>query len=172
MAHTREAQLRLSAISSLGSRLTDILFIMTLVEMGNGFLFCLAEMRTGLQKAMKYVAIGSCAILAILALASFGVMNAEYSSYLGYHGYNYELSESLYESRRKLSSAITILIFVWSLVLVVFAAVVFTKAKRNYVLKNVSVTTSLLQYFQISPTSCTDTACLSSQPCSSSSPPS
>lgn len=139
----QEAQLRISAIGALGSRLTDILLIMTLVEMGNGFLFCLTEMRTGLQKAMRTVAIGTCVILAILAIALFGVTNAEYSSYFSSEWYSYD-DDSLYESWRKLSSALTILIFIWSLVLLVFGAIVFNKAKHNYVLKNVSWTTPLL----------------------------
>ncbi|KAG8162649.1 hypothetical protein KVR01_007127 [Diaporthe batatas] len=132
----QEAQLRISTIASLGARLADFLMIMTLVEMGNGFLFCLAEMRTGLQKAMKYVGIGSCAILAILAVALFGITNALYSAYFGQNGLYYEDSERLYDARKGISSALTIVVFIWSLVLVVFAAIVFTKAKRNHVLRN------------------------------------
>lgn len=128
------AQLRISALSTLFSYFTDILLIMTLVEMGNGFLFCLAQTRTGLQKAMRYTAITTCAILAILAIAQFGVYNAEYSQYLS--GMWYGIDDALYEASRKLGIALNFLTFFWALALLVFAVIVFQKSKRNYVLKN------------------------------------
>jgi hypothetical protein len=154
------AQLRISALSTLFSYFTDILLIMTLVEMGNGFLFCLAQTRTGLQKAMRLTAITTCAILAILAIAQFGVYNAEYSQYLS--GMWYGIDDALYEASRKLGIALNFLTFFWALALLVFAVIVFQKSKRNYVLKNVSRATSLLYQCQHHLTTCTDATHLQS----------
>lgn len=136
------ALLRMGALSTLFSYLMDLLLIMTLVEMGNGFLFCLTQTRTGLQKAMRYGAITTCVILAMLTIALFGVYNAEYSQYLSDWWYGYD--DALYEASRRMSSALNFLTFFWALALLIFAAVVFHKTKRNYVLKNVSCATSLL----------------------------
>lgn len=111
---------------------------MTLVEMGNGFLFCLAQTRTGLQKSIRYVAIFSCVIFAMLAIALFGMYNAEYTRYLSDWYYPF-YDDDLYTATRRMSNAFNIILFVWALLLLVFAAVVFHKAKRNYVLKNVSL---------------------------------
>ncbi|KAH8763323.1 hypothetical protein F5883DRAFT_677296 [Diaporthe sp. PMI_573] len=103
--------------------------------MGNGFLFCLTQTRTGLQKAMRYTAIATCVILAMLTIALFGVYNAQYSQYLNsWYGHLYE--DALYVAGSRMSSALNFLTFFWALALLAFAAVVFHKTKRNYVLKN------------------------------------
>lgn len=138
------AYLRMSVLGSLFSNITDLLLIMTLAELGNGFLFCLTQARTGLQKAVRYTAIVSCVILSMLAIALFGVYNAQYSQYLSSRWY-LTLEETLYEASRRMSSAFGIITFVLSLLLLVFAAVVFNKTKRNYVLRNVSPTLYPLQ---------------------------
>lgn len=131
------AQLRTSALGALFSDITDLLMIMTLAEMGNGFLFCLTQTRTGLQRAVRIASIASCVILSLLAIARFGVSNAVYSQYISDSWYSYT-NDSLDESREKMAGAFSILTFVWALLLLVFAAVVFNKTKRNYILKNVS----------------------------------
>jgi len=113
------------------------------IDMGNGFLFCLTQTRTGLQKAMRYTAIATCVILAMLTIALFGVYNAQYSQYLNsWYGHLYE--DALYVAGSRMSSALNFLTFFWALALLAFAAVVFHKTKRNYVLKNASRTKSSL----------------------------
>lgn len=141
------AYLRLSVLGSLFSNMTDLLLIITLAELGNGFLFCLTQTRTALQKAVRYAAIASCTILSMFAIALFGVYNAVYSHYLSDRWYRY-LDSSLRKASRNMSIAFDILTFVWALLLLVFAAVVFHKTKRNYILKNVSCALSLLPRFQ------------------------
>lgn len=133
------ASLRIAPLTGLFSHLTDILLIMTLVEMGNGLLFCLAQTRTGLQKSIRYVAIFSCIVFAMLAIALFAVYNAEYTRYLSDWYYSF-YEDDLYVASRRMSNAFVIIKFVWALLILVFAAVVFHKVKRNYVLKNVSHT--------------------------------
>ncbi|KAK7696698.1 hypothetical protein SLS64_014300 [Diaporthe eres] len=99
------ASLRTSALGLLFSNTTDLLLIMTLAELGNGFLFCLTQTRTTLQK----------------------VVSDRWYSYL---------DSSLRQASRNMSFAFPVLILVWALLLLVFAAVVFHKTKRNYILKN------------------------------------
>lgn len=140
------AALRLTTLTVLFSHLTDVLMIITLVEMGNGFLFCLAQARTGLQKSIRYVTVVSCAIFGLLAIAMFGVTTAEYTRYLSDWYYSY-YDDDLYVASRRLSNAFQIIMFVWALLILVFAAVVFHKAKRNYVLKNVSRTIYFMQHW-------------------------
>ncbi|KAK2604035.1 hypothetical protein N8I77_006995 [Diaporthe amygdali] len=132
------ASLRTSLLGTLFSYITNLLLIMTLAELGNGFLFCLTQTRTALQKAVRYAAIASCIILSMLAIAIFGVYNAEYSRYLSDWWYRYD-EDSLYEASRKMNVAFNILTFVWALLLVAFAAVVFNKTKHNYILKDSAV---------------------------------
>ncbi|KAI3395910.1 hypothetical protein diail_695, partial [Diaporthe ilicicola] len=133
-----EATLRLSLLGSLFSNLTQLLLIMILAELGNGFLFCLTQTRTGLQKAVRQVAVGSCVILSMLAIALFGVYNAMYSQFLG--SYFYGLTDdTLYEAGRKMNAAFEVITFVWALLLLAFAAVVLHKTKHNYILKNSAV---------------------------------
>lgn len=173
------AQLRTSALGALFSDITDLLMIMTLAEMGNGFLFCLTQTRTGLQRAVRIASIASCVILSLLAIARFGVSNAVYSQYISDSWYSYT-NDTLDESRGKMAGAFSILTFVWALILLVFAAVVFNKTKRNYILKNVSCAPYPLCATIASITGRTqaNAPCLtftdpndnSSPPCSSSSP--
>lgn len=138
------AYLRMSVLGSLFSSSADLLMIMTLAELGNGFLFCLTQTRTALQKAVRYIAVVSCAILFMLVIALFGVYNAEYSQHLSSRWYS-GFEENLYEASRRMSSAFSIITFVLASLLVAFAAVVLNKTKRNYVLRNVSRTLFPLQ---------------------------
>lgn len=140
------ASLRTSALGLLFSNTTDLLLIMTLAELGNGFLFCLTQTRTTLQKAVRYAAIASCTILAVFVIAMFGVYNAVYSHYMSDRWYSY-LDSSLRQASRNMSFAFPVLTLVWALLLLVFAAVVFHKTKRNYILKNVSCALSMLKHF-------------------------
>lgn len=142
-----EASLRMSLLGTLFSYITNVLLIVTLAEVGNGFLFCLAQTRTGLQKAVRYAALASCIILSVLAIAIFGVYNAVYSSFLSDRWSGY-FDDSLQEASKRMNAAFNILTFVWAFLLLVFGVVVFNKTKRNYILKNVSCVLFLLQHCQ------------------------
>lgn len=129
--------LRTSLLGSLFYHLANLLLVMTLVELGNGFIFCLTETRTALQKTMRNVAIVSCILLFIIAIASFGILNKAYSVYLE-TSWSDEESSALPSAGKKLSAAFEIILFAWALGLLVFGALVFKEIKHNYVLKNVS----------------------------------
>lgn len=161
-----EASTRTSLLGTLFSYMADLLQIMTLAELGNGFLFCLTQARTGLQKAVRYAAIVSCVILSILAIAIFGVYNTIYS-----HSYVF-FNEDLYYAIRKMVAAFNILTLVWALLLLAFAATVFHKMKHNYVLKNVSCAPCQLQHCHGHQFNLTNPNHHYSPQCSSSSPPS
>lgn len=129
--------LRTSLLGSLFYHLASLLLVMTLVELGNGFIFCLTETRTALQKIMRNVAIVSSIFLFIIAIASFGILNKAYSIYLE-SSWSDEESSALPSAGKKLSAAFEIILFAWALGLLVFGALVFKEIKHNYVLKNVS----------------------------------
>lgn len=131
--------LRTSLLGSLFGHLAGLLLVMTLVELGNGFLFFLTETRTTLQRAMRNAGIASCVLLFIIAIASFGILNEAYSQYLASPWAYEDAGESLFSAGRKLSAAFDIILFVWAVVLMVFAVLVFKEVKHNYVLKSSAI---------------------------------
>lgn len=131
------ASLRTSLLGSLFSHLAGLLLIMTLVEVGNGFLFCLTETRTALQRAMRNAGLASCVVLFIIAIASFGILNEAYSQYLE-SPWAYDNDQPLPSAGEKLNAAFDIILFAEAVVLMVFGVLVFKKIRNNYVLKNVS----------------------------------
>lgn len=121
----------INLIGGLFSRVADLLLVMTLVELGNGFLFSHTESRTTLQRVVRYAAMASCAILAVVALVSFGIINAVVALSSSPEGKLWKAYEKLYASS-------SILLFIWAVILVGFSAHVHNEVKRNRVLRNVS----------------------------------
>lgn len=121
----------MNLLGGLFSRVVDLLLIMTLVEMGNGFLFCHMESKTVLQKVVRYAATVSCAILAVVAFVSFGIMNALVASFSS-------PEDKLWKACEKLYASSSILLFIWAGTLVGFSTHVFNEVKHNRVLRNVS----------------------------------
>ena len=107
---------------------------MTLVKLGNGFIFCLTESRTALQRGMRYAGITSCITLFIIAIASFGCLNEAWSRYLE----SLWLYNELPSTGRKLRAAHDIILFAWAIVLMVFGVLVLSKIRHSHMLKNVS----------------------------------
>ncbi|KAK7699311.1 hypothetical protein SLS64_011769 [Diaporthe eres] len=129
--------IHMNLVGGLFFHLVDVLLVVTLVEVGNGFLFCLAESRTVLQRVMRYAAIVSCAILAVIALVAFGIINASVAL-LSSPGSDWTDIENLWKAGEKLYAACGILLFVWAGILMGFSAHVYNKAKRSHVLGNSS----------------------------------
>lgn len=121
----------MNLVGGLFSRFADLLLVMTLVEMGNGFLFCHTESRTTLQRVVRYAAIVSCAILAVVAFVAFGIINAVVALSSSPEG-------KLWKAYEKLYSSSSILLFIWAGILVGFSAHVYNQVKGNSVLRNVS----------------------------------
>lgn len=134
------ASLRTSLLGSLFFNLANTLLIMNLVELGNGFLFCLTESRTPLQRGMRYAGIASCIALFIIAIASFGCLNEDWTRYLEW------LYNEFPPTGRKLKAAHDIILFAWAIVLLVFGVLVLWKVRHSYTLKNVSRLSSLHQH--------------------------
>lgn len=121
----------INLLGGLFSRVVDLLLVMILVEVGNGFLFCQAESRTILQRVVRYAAIVSCAILAVVAFVGFGIINALVAL-------SSSPDEKLWKAYEKLYASSSILLFIWAGILVGFSAHVYNEVKRNSVLRNVS----------------------------------
>lgn len=127
----------MNLLGGLFFHLVDLLLVVTLVEVGNGFLFCLTESRTVLQRVMRYAAIASCAILAVIAVVAFGIITASVALFSS-PGSNWTDFENLWKAGEKLFAAFIILLFVWAAILMGFSTHVYNKAKRSRVLGNVS----------------------------------
>lgn len=121
----------MNLVGGLFSHVVDLLLVMTLVEVGNGFLFCHTESRTILQKVVRYAAIASCAVLAVVAFVGFGIMNALVALSSSPH-------EKLWKAYEKMYASSSILLFIWAGTLVGFSAYVYKEVKHNSVLRNVS----------------------------------
>lgn len=121
----------MNLVGGLVCRVADLLLVMTLAEVGNGFLFCHAESRTVLQRVVRYAAIVSCAILAVVAFVGFGILNALVALFASPEDKLWKASEKLYASS-------SILLFIWAGILVGFSTHVYNEVKRNRVLRNVS----------------------------------
>lgn len=129
--------IHMNLVGGLLFQLVDVLLVVTLVEVGNGFLFCLAESRTVLQRVMRYAAIVSCAILAVIAIVAFGIINASVALLSSPVSDGTDI-ENLWKAGEKLYAAFGILLFVWAGILMGFSTHVYNKAKRSLVLGNVS----------------------------------
>ncbi|KAL2286551.1 hypothetical protein FJTKL_06905 [Diaporthe vaccinii] len=130
--------MHMNLVGGLFFHLVDLLLVVTLVEVGNGFLFCLAESRTMLQRVMRYAAIVSCAILAVIAPVAFGTINASVALFSS-PGSNWTDFENLWKAGEKLYAAFDILLFVWAGIVMGSSTHVYNKAKRSRVLGNSSV---------------------------------
>lgn len=136
--------IHMNLVGGLFSHLADLLLVVTLVEVGNGFLFCLTESRTVLQRAMRYSAIVSCAILAVIAFVAFGIINATVALFSS-PDLDWNKFESLWKAGEKLYATFSILLFVWAGILMGFSTHVYNKAKSSRVLGNVSCPWLLLR---------------------------
>lgn len=121
----------MNLVGGLLSHVVDLLLVMSLVEVGNGFLFCHTESTTILQRVVRYAAIVSCAVLAVVAFVDFGIMNALVALSFG-------PNEKLWKAYEKMYASSSIILFIWAGILVGFSAYVYKKVKRNSVLRNVS----------------------------------
>ena len=122
-------------LGGLFSRVVDLLLVMTLVEVGNGVLFCHTESRTLLQRMLRYAAIASCTILSVVACVAFGIINAAVA---GYPSPGWTDYENLWKAGEKLYASLDILLFVWAGMLMGFSTYVYNEVKRNRALRNVS----------------------------------
>ncbi|KAG8167213.1 hypothetical protein KVR01_002902 [Diaporthe batatas] len=125
----------ISLAGGLLSRVVDLLLVMTLVEVGNGFLFCHTESRTLLQRVLRYAAIASCIILAVVAIIAFGIMNAAIAGFETPEWTWYDLMKAA----AKLSAFVDIFLFVWAGALMGFSTHVYNKVKHNGALRDSSM---------------------------------
>lgn len=124
----------INKVGGLFSQFVDLLLVMTLVEVGNGFLFCHTESRNLLQRVLRNAAIASCTILAVVAFVAFGMMNA---SVAGFSSPEWAF-DVLWKTAAKLYAFVEIFLFVWAGILMGVSTHVYHEVKRNGVLRNVS----------------------------------
>jgi len=141
-----EAQLRTAVLGLFFKRFSTILLIVTLVELGNGFMYAQDRKPAAYRKVLFFASLGAGVVLAVLVLASFGKANATYGPYLEWI-YDDDSSffpdnlDADFETLRRLSGAFDILAWLVSLPLIAYGGVVVHATKGNPFLRNVRLST-------------------------------
>lgn len=120
--------------------LADILLLVTLAELGSGFLLCLTG-ATRFRKPIRFVALGVAALLFILDIAWFGIVTKFYNSYFAYladsfSDFDFDIDADILTMDR-LAGSIDILLWIACLPAVGFASYVVHQARGVVHLRNV-----------------------------------
>jgi hypothetical protein len=131
---------RFSTVASTFDDIATALLLVTLVEIGNGFLYILTQTRTGLQKGLRWATISAAAVLVVLSIARLGFLNAAWTKYLSdddeyYQFYGFSTDQ---KTARKLGSAIVILFWIMTIPLIAFASYVVHRVRTVPLLRSVS----------------------------------
>ena len=121
--------------------LADILLLVTLAELGSGFLLCLTG-ATRFRKPIRFVALGVAALLFILDIAWFGIVTKFYNSYYArpadsFSDFDFDIETDILTMDR-LAGSIDILLWIACLPVVGFASYVVHQARGVVHLRNVS----------------------------------
>ena len=130
--------------------IADLLTQACIVELGLGFLFCIQAGRTALHSILRYSLLVVSFILFPLAVASVGLINAEYTKLFNYlnsedsfttvdqNVFDQDAFDRGVKTAGDLGIAFDVIIFVASVLLVGFSVYVFYACRRIPALKNVS----------------------------------
>lgn len=149
------AYLRLISIGLLFQYITDVVTVVCLVELGNGFLYCLRQGRTSIQTGCRWGVLAVGFIVLVLVVAWFGLLNAAYSSYFNYENilqqqtyggygdnnttqFDYAAYENKFLISSDLETACDVLLMVVALATVGYASYVLHICRAAPVLKDVS----------------------------------
>ncbi|KIM97355.1 hypothetical protein OIDMADRAFT_147809 [Oidiodendron maius Zn] len=126
--------------------IADLLTQACVVELGLGFLFCIQAGRTALHSILRYAVLIVSFILFPLAVASLGLINAEYTKLFNYLNsadsittFDPDAFDRGIKTANDLSTAFDVIIFVASVLLVGFSVYVFYACRRIPALKNSAV---------------------------------
>jgi hypothetical protein len=139
-------ELRIGSVGQLFDDVATAMLLITLVEIGNGFLYILTQTRTGLQKGVRWGTISTAGIIVVLAIAHLGVTNSFWSKYFDYRagtaGGEALTANSIAKDMKtisQVSSAVIILFWVTTLPLIAFASYVVHMVKNIPLLRSVSL---------------------------------
>ena len=143
------AEVRLSTVGDFFERIAASLFIITLVELGNGFMYARTHTRQSSQTVLRYVAYATAFVLFVIAVAYLGKTTAVWEPYLaddgpGFNNPNYKKGfdfvgfRSGLDITQKLYAAHDILNFIVAIPLVVYASMVVHKYRYVPFIKSVS----------------------------------
>lgn len=133
-------EIRLVSVGQFFDLVATALLLITLVEIGNGFLYILTQTRTGLQKGLRWATVSAAGVIVVLAIALLGQTNVFWSAYFNYQAGNGRSMDFVKESRtlNQLSGAVIILCWVMTLPLIAFASYVVHRVKGIPLLRSVS----------------------------------
>lgn len=131
---------RFVSVGQFFDHVATALLLITLVEIGNGFLYILTQTRTGLQKGLRWATVSAAGVIVVLAIALLGQTNVFWSAYFNYQAGNGRTIDFVKESRtlNRLSGAVIILCWVMTLPLIAFASYVVHRVKGIPLLRSVS----------------------------------
>lgn len=127
---------RCDATGFLFMRSADVALIITLAELGIGFLYALSRTQDGLQKAVRYGVCACGAVMFILVIASFGLLQSIWSKYFDYIHHD-RYSNIDFDAAIKLTCAVDIMLWLLCLPLLAFASFVVHKVKTQPLLGGV-----------------------------------
>ena len=120
------------------------MLLITLVELGNGFLYCLAGARSTAQKVIRFVTFGYGFLLLVLGVAFFGLETAAWNIYFDDSSASSQENvldaiNAKLKTGRQLLGAFDVLHWIGTIVLVAFASFVVHKCKNSNLLRHVSL---------------------------------
>ena len=141
-----EITLRTGLVGGLFERFATIVLIITVVELGNGFMYALTHKPATYRKILFFASLGAGVLLFAISVAYFGKLNAAYTPYINYfYGDDREFDSDAFEASlnivRKLGATFDILAWIISMPLIAYGAVAVHFHKGNPFLRNVSRST-------------------------------
>ncbi len=148
-----DATFRLNNIGEFLEVISNVLLLITLVELGNGFLYCLAGARSTAQKILRFAAYGYGFLLLVLGVAFFGLETAAWNIYFGFQsdgGFSQpgeddtqasvvDATNAKLKTARQLITVFDILHWIGTIAVVVFASYIVHKCKNSNLLRYVSL---------------------------------
>jgi len=139
---TEEVYLRTAVLGNFFERLSSILLIITIVELGNGFMYVATHKPAAYRKILFFASLGAAVLLLALAIAQLAKANATYNRYLNWiFSDDFDFDDDLsndFDLLRRLGGAVDILAWIVSIPLIAYGGVVVHTHRQNPSIRNVS----------------------------------
>jgi len=139
--------IRVGTVGQLFDDMATAMLLIALVEIGNGFLYVLAQARTELQRGLRWATISVAGVIVVLAIARLGQANSAWTKYFDYQAGNlggeyfaFGYFDRDLKTSRQLLAAVVILFWVMTLPMIAYASCVVHRVKGIPLLRSVSST--------------------------------
>lgn len=137
---------RVSSIAQLPDTVATAFLLITLVEIGNGFLYVLTQTRTQVQKGLRFAAWLIAGIPIFLSVAQLALTLSAWARYFDYEegkdrtNFSFSTFEEDLKTCSRIGGALSIMFWIMTLPLVAYAGIVVHKVKGIPALRGVSPT--------------------------------